>query len=115
MEYIHHKDFLSTIKDEYQENILKILEENIDIIATSSEELTPSKLAPHKINLKPGAQPVKQKAYRLAKFKSDILKEILKKLIEDKLVEASYSEWSSPVVLVPKPNGRWRMCVDYRK
>jgi len=33
----------------YKEQIIKILKERIDIVATSTEELTPSKLSPHKI------------------------------------------------------------------
>ena len=113
--YIHHENFLNTLNKEYQDEIIKVLEQNIEIIATSSEELTPSDLSPHKINLKAGAKPIKQRAYRLSKLKSDILKEELTKLIEKGLIEPSYSEWSSPVVLVPKKNGKWRMCVDYRK
>ncbi len=114
-QYIHNKHFLNTLNEKYKDDIVKILEENLEIVATSSEELTPSDLPPHKINLIPGANPVKQRSYRLAKFKSDILKEELTKLIDKKLIEPSYSEWSSPVVLVPKKNGKWRMCVDYRK
>jgi len=78
----------------------------LDIIATSSEELTPSDLAPHKINLKANAKPVKQRCYRVTKFKSDIIKEELIKLINKKLIVPSYSEWSSPIVVVPKANGK---------
>jgi len=114
-EYIHDSHFLETVPEEFRNETLKVLENNIDIIATSSEELTPSDLPPHRINLKPGVNPIKQRAYRLSKLKSDILKEELTKLIEKKLIEPSCSEWSSPVVLVPKKNGKWRMCVDYRK
>ena len=79
------------------------------------KELTPSILSPHKIHLKPCARAIKQKFYKISKLKTDILKEELTKLINKKLIESSYSEWSSPVVLVPKPNGKWRMCFDYRK
>ena len=115
MEYIHDEKFRSTLDKSYANEIIQLLEDHIDIVATSTEELTPSDLAPHKIKLKPGAKPIKQRFYRLTKLKSDILKEELTKLINKKLIEPSYSEWSSPVVLVPKHNGKWRMCVDYRR
>ena len=115
IEYIHHEKFKNTLNKNYVDEIILLLEDNIEIIATSTEELTPSKLSPHKIKLKARVRPTKQRFYRLTKLKSDILKEELTKLIEKKLIEPSYSEWSSPVVLVPKPNGKWRLCIDYRK
>jgi len=115
MEYINSKEFLKTIDPKYRKTIRRLLKDNIMIVATSSEELTPSKLAPHKIRLKANARPIKQKYYRLTKLKSDILKEEIAKLIKKKLIEPSYSEWSSPIVLIPKPNGKWRLCIDYRK
>ena len=34
--------------------------------------------------------------------------------MEKKLVEPSHSPWASPV-LVLKKNGKWRLCVDFRK
>ncbi|OWZ01772.1 reverse transcriptase [Phytophthora megakarya] len=41
--------------------------------------------------------------------------ELLKKLLEDNLVEHSESRWASPVVIVLKKNGvDIRMCIDYR-
>ena len=115
MEFIESDEFLSTLNKDYKEQIIKILKEMIDIVATSTEELTPSKLSPHKIRLKANAKPVKLRSYRLTKLKSDILKEELTKLIKKGLIEPSCSEWSSPVVLILKHNGKWRLCIDYRK
>lgn len=59
--------------------------------------------------------PIKQKAYRLPLTKKQVVSETVKKLQAQHLVVPSNSPWSSPVVLVPKQGGSWRMCIDYRK
>jgi putative transposase len=35
--------------------------------------------------------------------------------LERELVRHSYSSWNSPVLMIPKPKGGLRMCVDYRQ
>ena len=42
------------------------------------------------------------------------LKRQLTELIELGFIQPSTSPYASPVLLVPKPNGSWRLCVDYR-
>jgi len=79
-----------------------------------TEDLKTNKLLPHRIDLKQGSTPIKQRAYRLSKIQALALKKELEKLI-NKLVEPSHSPWSSPVVLVLKKNGKYRMCADYRR
>ena len=61
------------------------------------------------------AQAIKQHPYRLSPEKLKCLDEEVSYLLKNDLIERSRSNWSSPCLLVPKPDGTFRMCTDYRK
>ena len=44
----------------------------------------------------------------------DIVKEEVQKILDvDFIYPISDSQWVSPLVLVPKKDGRWRICIHY--
>ena len=47
--------------------------------------------------------------------KSDALKEMIKILLKNNIIRVSQAEAYSQVLLVPKTNGTWRLCIDYRQ
>lgn len=59
--------------------------------------------------------PIKQRPYRVSPAKQAIVNQQLREMLDAGIVEPSQSGWASPVVLVPKKDGRLRFCVDYRK
>ncbi|MCO5596440.1 hypothetical protein L7F22_050503 [Adiantum nelumboides] len=69
----------------------------------------------HQIELKPESQPRAQKLRTLGVVKEEaLLKEVRKLLSAGFIYPVDSSEWVSPVVVTPKKNGKWRVCVDYR-
>ena len=58
---------------------------------------------------------IKQHRYRLNPLKQEYLQDEVKYLLENDFIEPSQSNYSSPCILVPKSNGTYRMCTDYRK
>ena len=58
--------------------------------------------------------PVNQPFYPLLPQKLDELKRQLTELLDKGIIKVLSSPWGFPVVFAPKPDGRWRMCIDYR-
>ena len=61
------------------------------------------------------SKPLKQHRYRMNPLKQKYLQDQVKYLLENDFIEPSQSNYSSPCILVPKSNGTYRMCTDYRK
>lgn len=59
--------------------------------------------------------PISQKPYRIPVAKRDAVKRQINDMSDQGIIRPSKSAWSSPVVLVNKPDGSIRICIDYRK
>jgi len=70
-------------------------------------------LPPHEIEVTT-ARPLSQQPYRVSPVKQEAIAKEVAKLKALDCVEDSTSPWASPVVLVSKPDGSWRFCVDFR-
>ena len=60
------------------------------------------------------AQPIQVPPRRVPFHKSQEMRHQVDEMLEAQIIEPSESPWSSPVVLVAKPDGTQRFCVDYR-
>ena len=61
------------------------------------------------------APPIRSVPYRVSEAERAIIAEQVNKMLKDDVIRPSSSPWSSPVVLVRKPNKELRFCVDYRR
>ena len=69
----------------------------------------------HRIKLIPETRPIAQARYRAGRKARDTEDAEVKKMLEAGVIEPAQSEWASPVLLVPKPDGSMCFCVDYRR
>ncbi|KAJ8019449.1 hypothetical protein HOLleu_41054 [Holothuria leucospilota] len=79
-----------------------------------SDDPTRTNLIEHDVDVG-DATPIKQHPYRVNPRKRQHLRDEVRYMLDHDIIEPSYSEWSSPCILVPKPDGGYRFCTDYRK
>ena len=81
----------------------------------------PSELPPirgvfdHRINLEPGSGAVNVRPYRYLLKQKDIIEQLVQEMLKRGIIQTSSSPFASPVVLVGKKDGTWRLCVDYKE
>ena len=106
----------SQLNKQTQQELVEFLRANLDVFAWTHSDLcgiSPS-IASHSLNIDPRHVPVKKKRRGMDPERSAALKEEVDKLQSNGFIrDALYPEWVSNPVLVRKPNGKWRTCVDY--
>ena len=75
----------------------------------------PCSEAEHTIELINGSKPYKRSYYRIGPDERKFIDEEVAKLLKLGIIAPSRSPWGSPIVLVRKKEGTFRMCIDYRK
>uniref|UniRef100_A0A1B6JZN4 RNA-directed DNA polymerase n=1 Tax=Homalodisca liturata TaxID=320908 RepID=A0A1B6JZN4_9HEMI len=98
--------------DEEQAGVLR------ELCSRFPEVLTPKLGSTHLIEYEirlTDTQPVRSHPYKLAPPKMEVMRGIIKDLLDQGVIEPSNSSYASPAFLVPKPNGKHRMVVDLRK
>ena len=79
------------------------------------KRLPPERDVDHEILLEPGAKPPFLPIYHLSPRELEEVKAQLTHLIESGYIQPSKSPYGAPIIFVPKPGGKLRMCVDYRQ
>jgi hypothetical protein len=74
----------------------------------------PREVIEHKLGIDPSYKPIKQKERRHTLERRETIRQEMNKLLEAGFImPVNYSSWLPNLVLVEKPNGSWRMCIDY--
>ena len=68
----------------------------------------------HDIWTAPGVT-VRVPPYRVPEARRVAIQEEVGRMLRLRVIEESRSAWSSPVILVPKPDGTFRFCNDFRR
>ena len=73
-------------------------------------------LCTHHIYIKENCTPIRRPKRRMNPALKNIVKKELEKLLDVVFIyPISYSQWVSPLVMVPKKNGKWQICMAYRE
>jgi hypothetical protein len=94
-----------------------LLRQYKDVFAWSYDELRTydTSIIEHKIPLKPGVKPFRQKLRQINPILLPVIEKEVKKLLDVKIiVPLRYSDWVANLVPVRKKNGEIRLCVDFR-
>ncbi|GKC31092.1 hypothetical protein Tco_1038386 [Tanacetum coccineum] len=106
----------STLTEKGRKELCSLLKQNLDIFAWKPADMTgvPRNIAEHRLNIREGYSPVRQKKRGQAPERNKAIQEEVEKLVDAGIMkEVHYHSWLSNPVMVKKHDGTWRMCVDH--
>lgn len=99
-------------KTDYKRLILLLNRYN-SCFSNSTHDLGCTDLVQMKIKITTN-QPIHRQPYRLSHVEQEIVRSKTKAQLNAGIIKESESDYASPVLLVKKKNGDYRLCVDYR-
>ncbi|XP_012852376.1 PREDICTED: uncharacterized protein LOC105971987 [Erythranthe guttata] len=99
-----------------EQQLINFLRHNGDVFPYKAQDLSgiPPQVALHRLNVDKRLKPIKQRKRTFGPERNKHIKAEVAKLLEAGHIRpVQYPEWLSNVVLVPKPGGKWRLCVDF--
>ena len=91
-----------------------LVKEFDDVFQDPPKGLPPLRGIEHQIDFVPGASLPNRPAYMTNLTKAKEIQQQIEGLIAKRWVQDSMSPCVMPIILVPKKDGRWRMCTDCR-
>src|SRR5436190_161936 len=102
---------LSELSSSEEQRLAKFLKSEI---TGDPEKPGTTDLTEHKIDVN-GHALIKQRYYPVSPKIQEAIYTEVDKMLEAGIIEPSKSEWSTPIVMIKKPNGSYRFCLDFRK
>lgn len=105
------KNIPPSIKTEY----MQLMKRYDHIFDWNNDKIGNIDIMEHTIKLKKDAKPKRVRPYRLSPLETKSLKAELDKLLKLGIIEkGGYSEWSSPIIMLKKKDGTYRIVADFR-
>ena len=101
-------------RPELHKRVVDIFVNNFEVLSTHAGECGKTDLVSMKIQVNPGAKPVRQNPRPMAPPMKKEFRQQLNSMLQEGIIEEANSPWASPIVPVRKKDGRTRFCVDYR-
>ena len=92
-----------------------LLDDYRDFFSIDQWDLGKSDATSHRIDVKPGSQPIKLPNRRMPVHYNDDLTGKIDAFMTKELITPCHSPYSAPAMLVPKKNGKLRLVTDYIK
>ncbi|XP_073727643.1 uncharacterized protein [Misgurnus anguillicaudatus] len=99
------------LNPQQKQEVLELVDRNKDVFSIVPGH---TQMIQHEIQTVPG-KIVQQRPYRIPEARREAIKEEVREMLRLGVIEESQSAWSSPIVMVPKPDGTIRFCNDFRK